>query len=187
MESILITCIWVVAIIAIVVKIGKKFKESRSKENAVSKPKTLPYTRNKLLDILKELGCRIQRQKDEDIHFLYQGELFWARCRNDALPIDFIDSWWYSLPLDNVDDFSMVRELVNDFNYRQPVSLFYSIDSDSNVLAVHSKQEVVLHVELSDNEKKAYIEAALHAFISVKNDFLYELDKRFLQRNTTGQ
>ena len=100
-------------------------------------------TKRQLLEKeLKDIGCYINMDTDNDdqMNRTYQGEHFIIGCSADSPYLFIYDIAWYSADIDDVDNFSLVRQAVNACNFNNTSTLLYTIDEEKKCVNVHTRQ-----------------------------------------------
>ena len=104
--------------------------------------------RNLVLEILKQIGCQpeIDKENESHVNFLYQGENFFISIENEVL-ITFYDTWWGTLDLEdsNIDN---LKEAINLTNQGNIPKVVYSRNEEDRKLGVHSMYRVFLKKEM---------------------------------------
>lgn len=123
--------------------------------------------RNLILEILKQIGCQpeIDKENESHVNFLYQGENFFISIENECL-ISFYDTWWGSLDLNN-PDIENLKEAINLTNLGNIPKVLYTINTEEQKLGVHSMYRVFFKKEMP---------ALPDMFRAILNDF-FEVQK----------
>ena len=168
---------------------GEEIKELEQKEQELEQPvqetkeeSVAPQlemcTRNLFLETLQKMNCKTYEPNDNDaerIYFSYQGGSFIVYTSNENLMVDVIYPQWYEHELYDIDGFSNVRRLINDFNGYANVTIFYCIDEEQEKVLVHSRKRFLFSTELLKPE--IYLRAMLEDFFKVRQQFEVELSK----------
>ena len=133
--------------------------------------------RNLILEILKQIGCQpeIDKENESHVNFLYQGENFFISIENECL-ITFYETWWGSLDLNNpkIDN---LKEAINLTNIGNIPKVLYTTDTEGQKLGIHSMYRVFL---------KKGMPALPDMFKAILNDFFQtqkEVKGRFAALN----
>lgn len=126
---------------------------------------------------MADMNCEVE--PDEDIEgrvaFVYQGETFHIDF-SPNLPCHY--SWdfaWGAVSLDNLDEVSALRKIVNKVNIAQGVTAIYTIDTEGNRMMVHSKRDFMIVPEIPN--VAAYMRAMLAGFFNLQRALRLELDE----------
>lgn len=127
--------------------------------------------------ILADMNCEVE--PDEDIEgrvaFVYQGETFHIDFSPNCLVITLWDFAWGAVSLDNLDEVSALRKIVNKVNIAQGVTAIYTIDTEGNRMMVHSKRDFMIVPEIPN--VAAYMRAMLAGFFNLQRALRLELDE----------
>ncbi len=110
---------------------------------------------------LKNIGCHINMccDKDGEFKITYQGEHFSVLYSEDSPYIYIYDIAWYSAELDDIDNFSLVRQAVNACNQQNLSTVLYTIDKENRCVNVHTRQCIIFGSYIPDIE--AYLRSRL--------------------------
>ena len=106
-------------------------------------------TRKLAIKLLQHLNCSPEDEEYGRIKFSYQGIYFLLEASDDCLFVTLIWPWCHSFSKFDIDEFSRVRQVINDINSRGTSTVFYGI-SDSDEVAVHVKCNFLLVSEIPD-------------------------------------
>lgn len=103
-----------------------------------------------LMTVLQEINCQPEESKDdpERIIVAYQGEHFIIDYAEESKYISIHDLWWYNAPLDDIEQLSNIRKVVNACNFDNHTTLIYTINTEENVIGVHTRQSMVFLPEI---------------------------------------
>lgn len=135
-------------------------------------------TRQLCKALLHELNCKVaEDEADHDrMEFLFQGETFCLIGSDESLMVTVYDFSWGSVPLDDLDEVSRLRKVINSVNFRfGGLSVVYSIDTDHNRMVVHSKRQFLLTPEIPNIVE--YMTAMLTGFFEIQRALAHELDR----------
>ena len=151
------------------------YKEASDEMN--SNPYANEKTRSLVIDTLQEIGSTIRGIDEETgrIHYEYQGHSFLLDSADDCLFINVWDPCWYDIPLDDIDQLSLMRRVINQANQNESCSLFYTGDTEDGVARIHSKKNVVFVSSLFGLDK--YLQSVFVDFFHVERRFITELEK----------
>lgn len=127
--------------------------------------------------ILADMNCEVEPDDELEgrVAFVYQGETFHIDFSPNCLVITLWDFAWGAVSLDNLDEVSGLRKIINKVNIGQGVTAIYTIDTDSNRMMVHSKRDFMIVPEIPD--VAAYMRAMLAGFFNLQRALRLELDE----------
>lgn len=103
---------------------------------------------NFIVELLKQMGCQPEVDKEDGIRFKYQGESFLIQILTERL-IRIGDYWWLELKLDN-PMLEYLKEAINLTNQSSQVTVMYSINQDESLLGVHCVCQTGFYKEVPD-------------------------------------
>ena len=103
---------------------------------------------NFIVELLKQMGCQPEVDKEDGIRFKYQGENFLIQILTERL-IRIGDYWWLELKLDN-PMLEYLKEAINLTNQSSQVTVMYSINQDESLLGVHCVCQTGFYKEVPD-------------------------------------
>ena len=127
---------------------------TQQKATTMNTPTTNPYEgmtqRELLMTVLKELNCQPEGDETEPDRILvaYQGERFIIDYSEQSKYISIHDVWWYNAPLDDIELLSDIRKVVNACNFDNHTTLIYTINTEENVIGVHTRQSMIFVPEI---------------------------------------
>lgn|GEM_PF-6472999 len=147
---------------------------------------------------LEQIGAEIETVEGEDagtdkadsqdeeefIWAQYQGMHFGFKTSRES---PFMTIWlprWYSVPLDNIDFLSALRQSVNETNSRSAVTVYYEIDKEENEVNVFSRNTVLCIQEIPNF--KDYLKAQLNDFFIIRNYFCREMEEMKVKYGISG-
>lgn len=134
--------------------------------------------------ILHDLNCKTEEDEEEGsdrLAFKFQGETFCIIVSDDCLLATIYDFSWGSVELDDIDEVSRVRKIINEINFQYGGhTLFYTMDTDNNRMVVHTKRQILLTPEIPNLEN--YMTAMLSGFFEVQRAMAHELDKERMKK-----
>lgn len=134
--------------------------------------------------ILRDLNCKTEEDEEEGsdrLAFKFQGETFCIIVSDDCLLATIYDFSWGSVELDDIDEVSRVRKIINEINFQYGGhTLFYTMDTDNNRMVVHTKRQILLTPEIPNLEN--YMTAMLSGFFEVQRAMAHELDKERMKK-----
>ena len=134
-----------------------------------------PPTRALLLFVLRKLNFDYELDKDGDILLKYQGEYLQILASDDRKYILIQDLWWYSAPLDDIENLSILHRAVNECNFENATNIIaYTQDVDENTINVHTFRNLFLIPEIPEIE--VYFKAALDAVLHMHHRFYSKME-----------
>lgn len=134
--------------------------------------------------ILHDLNCKTEEDEEEGsdrLAFKFQGETFCIIVSDDCLLATIYDFSWGSVELDDIDEVSRVRKIINEINFQYGGhTLFYTMDTDNNRMVVHTKRQILLTPEIPNLDN--YMTAMLSGFFEVQRAMAHELDKERMKK-----
>ncbi len=127
--------------------------------------------------ILADMNCTVEQDDDIEgrVAFVYQGETFHMDFSPNCLVVTVWDFAWGAVSLDNLDEVSGLRKIVNEVNIRQGATAFYTIDKEYNRMLVHSKRDFMIVPEIPG--VAAYMRAMLAGFFNLQRALRLEFDE----------
>lgn len=101
------------------------------------------YTQELLIETLRNMGCRPSKEEDGDIYVEYQGAGFSIEADEVSPFATFRFLFWYEFSSYNIDAFSTMQKIVNNANCALNISVFYTINKDSDTVYIHSSKRVL--------------------------------------------
>lgn len=134
--------------------------------------------------ILHNLNCKTEEDEEEGsdrLAFKFQGETFCIIVSDDCLLATIYDFSWGSVELDDIDEVSRLRKIINEINFQYGGhTLFYTMDTDNNRMVVHTKRQILLTSEIPNLDN--YMSAMLTGFFDVQRAMAHELDKERMKK-----
>jgi hypothetical protein len=100
-------------------------------------------TRQLALRTIENIGSEPKYTEEGRIQFEYQGICFLMEAVNDCAFVKLIWPWCHSFSKFDIDEFARVRQVVNEVNLRESVSVVYTI-TDFDDVALHIKKHFLL-------------------------------------------
>ena len=144
-----------------------------NQENESNMEETIS-TRQLVLTTIEKIGSNPECTEDERIQFEYQGVLFLMEAVDDCKFVNLIGPWCHSFSKFDIDEFSRVRQVLNDINARGMVSVFYSI-TDSDEVVVHIKKQFLFVQQIPNIED--YLKLMLDIFFRTARTLRVEIEK----------
>lgn len=135
-------------------------------------------TRQLALNTIEKIGCEPQYTEEGRIQFEYQGVIFLMEAVNDCMFVNLIWPWCHSFSKFDIDEFARVRQVVNDINLQDTVSVVYTI-SDSDDVALHIKKHFLFISQIPQLEE--YLKMILNSFFKTARSLELEIEKYRMQ------
>ena len=135
-------------------------------------------TRQLVLTTIEKIGSNPECTEDERIRFEYQGVIFLMEAVDDCKFVNLIGPWCHNFSKFDIDEFSRVRQVLNDINARGIVSVFYSI-TDSDEVVVHIKKQFLFVQQIPNIED--YLKLMLDIFFRTARTLHVEIEKSRVQ------
>ena len=135
-------------------------------------------TRQLALNVIEHIGSTPQYTEEGRIQFEYQGVIFLMEAANDCMFVNLIWPWCHSFSKFDIDEFARVRQVVNEINLRDTLSVVYTI-SDSDDVALHIKKHFLLVPQIPEVEE--YLRMILNSFFRTARMLELEIEKCRMQ------
>lgn len=135
-------------------------------------------TRQLALNTIEKIGCEPQYTEEGRIQFEYQGVIFLMEAVNDCMFVNLIWPWCHSFSKFDIDEFARVRQIVNEINLRDTLSVIYSI-TDSDDVALHIKKHFLFISQIPQLEE--YLKMILNSFFKTARSLELEIEKCRMQ------
>ena len=135
-------------------------------------------TRQLALKTIENIGSEPKYDEAGRIQFEYQGIVFVMEADNECLFVNLIWPWCHSFSKFDIDEFARVRQVVNEINLRESVSVVYTI-SDSDDVALHIKKHFLLVPQIPEVEE--YLRMILNSFFRTARMLELEIEKCRMQ------
>lgn len=140
-------------------------------------------TRELCKALLRDLNCRVveDEEDNERMEFAFQGETFCLIASDDCLLVTVYDFSWGHIELDDIDEVSRLRKVINSVNFRfGGLCVVYTIDTDKNRMVVHTKRQFLVTPEIPNILD--YMTAMLTGFFEVQRALTHELDRLRMEK-----
>lgn len=158
-------------------KMKKIFEKSEKTNENVLEAK--PETKDLAYKVLRGIGCDPEETEEGRIKFDYQDATFLMEAVNECLFVNLIWPWCHSCSIFDIDEYSRVRRVVNDLNWIGTCHVFYTLNQESDEVAVHMKKNFLLTPQISHIED--YLKRMLKDFFITYKNLETELEKVRLQ------
>ena len=135
-------------------------------------------TRDLALRTLHSIGSEPIETEEGRIEFEYQGIRFIMEAVNDCAFVNLIWPLCHSFSKFDIDEFARVRQVVNDVNLRDTVSVVYTI-ADSDEVALHIKKNFIFLPQLPQIDE--YLKLHLNSFFRTARTLDLEIEKHRMQ------
>ena len=135
-------------------------------------------TRQLALNTIEHIGSEPKYTEEGRIQFEYQGVIFLMEAANDCMFVNLIWPWCHSFSKFDIDEFARVRQIVNDVNLRETLSVIYSI-TDSDDVALHIKKHFLFISQIPQLEE--YLKMILNSFFRTARILELEIEKCRMQ------
>ena len=135
-------------------------------------------TRQLALNTIEKIGCEPRYTEEGRIQFEYQGVIFLIEAANDCMFVNLIWPWCHSFSKFDIDEFARVRQVVNDINLQDVVSVVYTI-TDSDDVAVHIRKNFLFIPQIPQIEE--YMKLNLIGFFRTARTLELEIEKCRMQ------
>ena len=135
-------------------------------------------TRQLALKTIENIGSKPEYTEEGRIQFEYQGVIFLMEATNDCAFVNLIWPWCHHFSKFDIEEFARVRQVVNEINLRESVSVVYTI-SDSDDVALHIKKHFLLVPQIPEVEE--YLRMILNSFFRTARMLELEIEKCRMQ------
>lgn len=135
----------------------------------------VPTTRSLLFSTLDKLNLNYELDDDGDINFKYHGESIQILADDDKKYIVIRDLWWYSAPLDDIDNLAILHRAVNECNIADVLNVItYSQDMNDHTINLHTFRGLHWIPEIPDVEQ--YFKTALDHILYMHHLFYEKME-----------
>ena len=152
--------------------------EPKNNEENVTRMEETISTRQLALRTIENIGSEPKYDEAGRIQFEYQGVVFVMEADNECLFVNLIWPWCHSFSKFDIDEFARVRQVVNEVNLRDTLSVVYTI-SDSDDVALHIKKHFLLVPQIPEVEE--YLKLILNSFFRTARMLELEIEKCRMQ------
>ena len=135
-------------------------------------------TRQLALNTIEHIGSEPKYTEEGRIQFEYQGVIFLMEAVNDCMFVNLIWPWCHSFSKFDIDEFARVRQVVNDVNLRDTVSVVYTI-TDSDEVVLHIKKHFLFVAQIPQIDE--YLKMILNSFFRTARTLELEIEKCRMQ------
>lgn len=151
-------------------------------EEETASPPVNPYEGmgvNVLLDkVLRELNCEPQWSDEEKnaLTVTFQGERFTIETQDDSHFILITDAWWHVASLEDIEQFSLIRQAINTCNQIYPsVNIIYTTHKDDKTIGIHTRQSIIFMWQIPN--VKDYLRSRLEASFHQHHNFYHQMEE----------
>lgn len=135
-------------------------------------------TRDFVYNLLRGFGSNPQETDDGRIQFEYQGIDFLMEATDDCKFVNLIWPWCHSFSKFDIDEFARVRQVVNEINMYESLTVFYTF-ADSDDVALHIKKHFLLVSQIPEVEE--YLKLILNSFFRAARNLDLMIEKCRMQ------
>ena len=135
-------------------------------------------TETSALNTIEHIGSEPKYTEEGRIQFEYQGVIFLMEAANDCMFVNLIWPWCHNFSKFDIDEFARVRQIVNEVNLRETLSVIYSI-TDSDDAALHIKKHFLFISQIPQLEE--YLKMILNSFFRTARTLELEIEKCRMQ------
>ena len=135
-------------------------------------------TRQLALKTIENIGSKPEYTEEGRIQFEYQGVIFLMEAVNDCMFVNLIWPWCHSFSKFDIDEFARVRQVVNEINMYDSLTVFYTI-TDSDDVALHIKKHFLLVPQIPEVEE--FLRMILNGFFGTARSLDLEIEKSRMQ------
>ena len=150
-----------------------ELEQKNNEENVTYMEETIS-TKQLALRIIENIGSKPQFTEEGRIQFEYQGITFLMEATDDCKFVNLIWPWCHSFSKFDIDEFARVRQVVNEVNMNDSLSVFYTI-TDSDEVALHIKKHFLLVPQVPEVEE--YLRVILNGFFRTARTLNLEIEK----------
>lgn len=136
---------------------------------------SIPTTRSLLFSVMQNLNLDYEVVEDGVILFKYQGENMQILASDDKKYILIRDLWWYSAPLDDIENLSILHRAVNECNLQNAINVIaYTQVRDENIIGLHTFRVLLWIPELPEIDH--YFQGALDSMLYIHQRFYDKME-----------
>ena len=140
-----------------------------------------PETRKLVTETLQRMNCKVDVTEEDRLVFEYQGVRFLIEAVDDCLFINLIWPWCYTISLYDADEYSRLRQVVNELNASGTCSVFYYPNKETDEMAVHMKKHMLFVSDITELE--AYMSSAIAGLFSTARQLELDMEKMRVQEH----
>ena len=131
-------------------------------------------TKATLEGIFKQMGLQYDCSQDERLVVTYQGEKFLIEVAKDGCHCRIWDFHWFTIPLDDLANFAMVRKAINECNVSGAATFFYGTNEEEHEMYVHTKMEIPWIPLISDF--RFHLQSIFNTLLAAHHQFFREME-----------
>ena len=135
-------------------------------------------TRQLALKTIENIGSKPEYTEEGRIQFEYQGVIFLMEATDDCKFVNLIWPWCHCFSKFDIDEFARVRQVVNEINMYDSLTVFYTI-TDSDDVALHIKKNFLLVPQIPEVEE--FLRMILNGFFGTARSLDLEIEKSRMQ------
>ena len=131
-------------------------------------------TKQLALRSIENIGSKPQFTEEGRIQFKYQGIDFLMEATDDCKFVNLIWPWCHCFSKFDIDEFARVRQVVNEINMYDSLTVFYTI-TDSDDVALHIKKNFLLVPQIPEVEE--FLRMILNGFFGTARSLDLEIER----------
>ena len=156
----------------------EQYVQETDNQDVMNKTMVVLSTRQLALNTIEKIGSEPQDTEEGHIQFEYQGVIFLMEAVNDCAFVNLIWPWCHSFSKFDIDEFARVRQVLNDINLQDTVSVVYTI-ADSDDVALHIRKNFIFIPQIPHIED--YLKLMLNDFFRTARTLELEIEKCRMQ------
>lgn len=156
----------------------EQYVQETDNQDVMNKTMEVLSTRQLALNTIEKIGSEPQDTEEGHIQFEYQGVIFLMEAVNDCAFVNLIWPWCHSFSKFDIDEFARVRQVLNDINLQDTVSVVYTI-ADSDDVALHIRKNFLFIPQIPHIED--YLKLMLNEFFRTARTLELEIEKCRMQ------
>lgn len=154
-----------------------ELEQKNNEENVTYMEETIS-TKQLALRIIENIGSKPQFTEEGRIQFEYQGIDFLMEATDDCKFVNLIWPWCHSFSKFDIDELARVRQVVNEINMYESLTVFYTF-ADSDDVALHIKKHFLLVSQIPEVEE--YLKLILNSFFRAARNLDLMIEKCRMQ------
>ncbi|MBP5375157.1 MAG: hypothetical protein J6Y38_02350 [Bacteroidaceae bacterium] len=126
-------------------------------------------TRTLLQVALHKMNLQYDFDEFQNFRVKYQGDIFRIIADDNRLYLNIQYMGWYSAPLDDIDNLSLLYKAVNECNKRDTNRMVYTHHKIENEILLHTLHDILWIPQIPDSEK--YLQATLDGMLQSQHFF----------------
>lgn len=143
-------------------------------DDVCSEDSTTPRKSKKdiVVEALKRLQCDPHIKEEGEglfaIDFEFQAKRFYLKVDESCSFTTLYDTYWYSFDSTDIEQFSLVKRIINDINWRGQVNLCYNNSEENGMTHVHTQASLLCIEEVN---YVSYLRHILRECFIANNEF----------------